>query len=403
MMKYKWFRQLLKTLGMLLVVCLLVRWVRYDISSIAYFAPMEKAADFTVEDFYQLVAEGRSVKQLCTDVVIVDIDTCQRAQIAEIIEAVDYCAPAAVGMDIIFDYPSAQDDALIESIRSCQHLVLPVQVTYDASTDSYTRYSGSFFYEELGSHSKPLGAVNLAGSNQLSIVRQVRPYFTQGCDTMPHIVSALLAEAHPELWQQLRQQHGNQLISINYSTHEFLILKPHEILSSAHLLQGKIVLIGCVEDALDRHLTPTRSEMPGLLIHAHSLSTLLNGTAIRQAPGWMNWLLGLALCLLMLQIKLATTNLSIEGVLMRVIQLILLYLIVVGGYQLFVRYNYSLNLSFALLMVGLGFVAADLWESGIWTFQKISHGMKRLRKARQDRQAERTSTARDEKIEEIAE
>ena len=64
-LKKRWFRQLLKAVGMLLVVCLLVRWVRYDISSIAYFAPMEKAADFTVEDFYQLVAEGRSVKQLC--------------------------------------------------------------------------------------------------------------------------------------------------------------------------------------------------------------------------------------------------------------------------------------------------------------------------------------------------
>lgn len=382
MMKYKWFRQLLKTFGMLLVVCLLVRWVRYDISSIAYFAPMEKAADFTVEDFYQLVAEGRSVKQLCTDVVVVDIDTCQREQIAEIIEAVDYCEPAAIGLDIFFDYPSANDEVLIESIRACQHLVLPVQVTYDASTDSYTRYSGSFFYEEFVNHPKPLGAVNLAGSNQLSIIREVRPYFTQGRDTIPHIVSALLAEAHPSLWQRLRQQ-GNQLIPINYSTHEFLILKPHEILSSAHLLQGKIVLIGSVEDALDRHLTPTRNEMPGILIHAHSLCTLLNDTAIRQAPGWINWLLGLALCLLMLQIKLATTNLAIEGVLMRVIQLLLLYLIVVGGYQLFVRYNYSLNLSFALLMVALGFVAADLWESGIWTFQKINHGMKRLRKAKQ--------------------
>lgn len=387
-LKKRWFRQLLKAVGMLLVVCLLVRWVRYDISSIAYFAPMEKAADFTVEDFYQLVAEGRSVKQLCQEVVVVDIDTCKRTQIAEIIEAVDYCEPAAVGLDIFFDYPSVNDEPLLQAIRSCQHIVLPVQVEYEAATDSYTHISGSFFYNQLN---RPLiGAVNLAGSSQLSIVRQIRPYFTQGHDTLPHLVSAMLAEAHPKVWQRIRQRGGNQLIPINYAAYEFHILKPHEVLASAELLKGKMVLIGSVDDPIDRHLTPTRSEMPGLLIHAHSLSTLLHDVAIRQAPAWINWLLGLALCLLMLQIKLATTNLSIEGVLMRIIQLILLYLIVMGGYQLFVRYNYSLDLSFALLMVGLGFVAADLWESGSWIYEKVVQGVKCLR-ARQKKEIQTQS------------
>ena len=75
---------------------------------------------------------------------------------------------------------------------------------------------------------------------------------------------------------------------------------------------------------------------------------------------------------------------------MRIIQLILLYLIVMGGYQLFVRYNYSLDLSFALLMVGLGFVAADLWESGSWIYEKVVQGVKCLR-ARQKKKIQTQS------------
>lgn len=359
------------TIGMMTVMCLLVWLVRYDISSISYFAPLEKVSNFTMEDFYQSVTDRRTTKQLCREVLIVAIDSCDRHQIADVLERIDYCQPAAIGLDVLFDYPTDNDSALMAAVAGCQHLVLPVQLTFDVQTDEFTHMQGSFFHDRLPSPPH-LGAVNLAGSSQLSIVREFRPFFTQGTDTVPHIVTALLQEAQSEAYTTLRQREET-LLPIYYPEYEFHILHSREVLDAEELIAGRMVLVGCINDPTDCHLTPVSSEMPGVLIHAHSLATALHQAYITQAPAWMNWLIALLLSLLMLRLKLHFSEHPTEGMLIRLLQLLLLYLIVVSGYTLFVRHHYSLDFTFALLMVGLGFIAFDVWGSLVWLSQKIMH------------------------------
>ncbi|MDE5871884.1 MAG: hypothetical protein K2H22_08075, partial [Muribaculaceae bacterium] len=52
----------------------------YDLSSVSFFSPMEKAADFRFSDFYTLVADRRAVAEYEDNIVIVPVDGCDRRQ-----------------------------------------------------------------------------------------------------------------------------------------------------------------------------------------------------------------------------------------------------------------------------------------------------------------------------------
>ena len=53
--------------------------------------------DFEMTDFYAIVADSRLVRTLDPDIVIVNIDNCDRNAIADVLEAVSLCNPAVVG------------------------------------------------------------------------------------------------------------------------------------------------------------------------------------------------------------------------------------------------------------------------------------------------------------------
>ena len=46
----------------------------YDLMSVSFFSPMEKASDFRFSDFYTIVADDRAVSTLDDDIVIVPVD-----------------------------------------------------------------------------------------------------------------------------------------------------------------------------------------------------------------------------------------------------------------------------------------------------------------------------------------
>ena len=89
--------------------------------------------DFTINDFYNKVADSRHVTTLDSNIVIVDIAACDREGIAEIIETVSLCSPRTVGLDVVFAEPKEHDSRLIEAIKNCPNLVLAVSVGADSA------------------------------------------------------------------------------------------------------------------------------------------------------------------------------------------------------------------------------------------------------------------------------
>ncbi len=135
----------------------------YDLMSVSFFAPMEKAADFRFSDFYTLVANDRAEKQVDPDIVIVPVDGCRRGEIARVITDLDYCSPAAVGLDIVFTRPAdPASDELSEALASCANLVMPVEMEETADRGHYI-VNHSSWYDSIVMPDGGFGAVNMQG------------------------------------------------------------------------------------------------------------------------------------------------------------------------------------------------------------------------------------------------
>lgn len=363
------YGKMLKYAGITALAYVLSYFVAYDLSSISYFAPMEKMADYSVVDFYQMTADRRSVKHLEEQIAIVRVDSCSRSEIAALINHIDYEEPAVIGIDILFDYESPEGEILVSAINSCQSdVVLPLYLRLGSDVKGQ-RVSGSYFYDQI-EHAH-YGAVNLAGNSARSIIREFRPWFVVARDTIPHFVTALVQCAQPQRIAELQKRHS-LLETISYSGIRFQILSPRDVFDGNANLHHKIVLLGTVYDPADFHITPTEEQMPGVLIHALSLSTVIRTAYLRIVPDWANIILGVLFCLLFIWIKEMVNPKDYGDLLVRIVQLLLLYLIILGGYRLFVTQKLCFDLTFPFLMIALGLLALDIWNGVLWVMRKLS-------------------------------
>lgn len=353
-------RFILRLVGVLVITFLLSCFVVYDISSISFIAPMEKTSDFLVSDFYQLVADERDEHTLGHQVVVVSVDNLSRQGITETIEAVNYCEPKVIGLDILFNYPQPGDSLLVDAIRNCPRIVLPVFLGQDNS-GQYTVPLTSYLYDQLDSISK--GAVNLEAESAQSVIRSFRPFFRLEEGVQPNFVTKIVQLSFPEAYNALCERQ-NVLEEIYYPSYEYEVIPANEVLEKAEVLRDKIVLIGTVSDPQDMHVTTISKATSGVFIHAYALSTILDRNYIRTTPDWLNWMIALLLCAMFVGVDLCCYRYSVCNLFIRILQIILLYLIVWTGCQLFLAYRINVDFTRPLLMVSFGLMAVDMWIGG---------------------------------------
>lgn len=362
-------KQWIRIAGTVAMAYVISHFLIYDISSISYFKPMEKTKELAITDFYQIVSNKKNVKPLEQNIAIVSIDSCGRREIAQLLEAIDFCNPAAVGLDVFFNYPSADDSLLISAIEECNNIVLPCSTVYDKQSGTCTGYTGSFFYNSLSTE-KSYGAVNLAGNDMQSLIREFRPFHLCNGDTINSFATALAKIASPDSYRILKER-DNVMETINFPAYEFDVYTPQEVLEFSDELEGKIVLFGSIEEQWDLHVTPVSSQMPGIMIHAHSIATILNNIYIKELNGWVIWLIAIILSTIMLIIKDKLDNIKFESFIMRIIQMLMLYLIIVTGYSFYNNWHLSIDFAIPLMMVGLIFAARDICNGGESLIQTI--------------------------------
>lgn len=346
-------RYILHLTGMVAVAFGLSFFMIYDLSSVSFLSPMEKAGDFTVSDFYQLVADGRNVHTLEHRVVVVSIDGHSRDGITATLEAVNFCKPRAVGVDLFFNYPQPGDSLLLQALRETPGLVLPCIISADGSTDRpylYDQFPDSLF-----------GAVNLDIGTAQGTVRSFRPFYrTHEGGAVPNFVSLLAQRTSHAAYNRLCERLLSQE-TIYYPNTDFNIVSADEVLQNASLIEGKTVLIGTIADPQDTHSTSIRVSMPGVLIHAHALATILQGTYVNRPPEWVGWLVAFTLCTLIVALNSWLVRKEVGALIVRILQFILLYAIAWTGCQLFTSYRIDIDFTRPLLMVSLGLVAVDVW------------------------------------------
>lgn len=325
--------KILRYTVVVLLAFLLSWFIVYDISSISYFSPIEKASDFETTDFYQIVDDGRAERRLDPDVVIVAIDDMSRGEIAEALEYLSYSRPAVVGVDIVFGYPQDGDERLVEALNDFAVVVVP-----DTTGYLYNRCVGM-----------KQGSVYLDVESYRSTVRK--------CRTDGTFAGELVRAYRPDA--DLPEQ-----MTIEYPGVEYDIIDPSELLDNPELVEGKIALVGAVGDFSDVHPTPVDDARAGILIHAASISTMLSKNRVTEFPEWADWLIATLLCFFFVWATFLFKKYDWGDCVMRVIQITFLLLIIVLGTIAYVDWRLNINFTRPLLMVGLGALAVDLWNGG---------------------------------------
>jgi len=340
------------------------------ITSLSDLVPSGRELDFKSSDFYQLVADARAEKVLDDKIVIVPIDKLSRKDICHLIEDVALASPQAIGLDVFFLFPMEGDEHLIEVLRRTPNMVLAMGVYRDESS----RWNVKDTYLSDSLQNSIWGVVNMNVKRRYHVVRDFIPQYQTNRGVANHFALSLASHANPSKANQLQSlYHGKSDFSlpIDYTSREFDIIEPDDILEHIDDLKGKIVMIGALDDSQDVFITPVDDTMPGIMVHAYTLSTILRGQYSKNVPQWILWLLGLSLCILFVIVKMWLKRHSLENLLMRMFQICIMFAITYFGCVLFINYHYTLELATPLLLVALGCAALDVWDDIINVIPKI--------------------------------
>lgn len=364
--------KLLKALGITILAFILstVLMRPFSFSASAFLSNPEKS-DFAITDFYSIVADSRPVRTIDDDIVVINLNGLDREGIAQALELMPLLSPAAVGLDVAFVEPRDNDSRLLAAIAGCPNLVMPVALNQNSGNGKFSLGEISFFADSTARH-VPLGATNLPARYAKSTIREFRTFFpinhsiVNYTDSIPSFVVAVAQTARPSLAEVLARR-GNTLEMINYPSRSFRIFNPEEIVGNAHLMAGKILLLGDTDDLADMHATPVTSTMSGVMIHAHALSTIIHNGYLDSFTKAQNLTLAFALCLIIV-LTSVMLPIGIKGLIMRITQVALLYFVVRLGYSLFLDHNMVIDFSYALLMLAFGLFACDIWIglTNIW-------------------------------------
>lgn len=280
--------------------------LRFITFNVSFLNPVARALDtYSLSDLYFEIQHYGKEAAESDAVAIVDITDCgNRGDLALVLERIAACKPACVGIDVIFEGIKA-DPAGNERLREVAGLIRENAVfacklvDYEGDSSRFTSVVRSFFAEE---ESIREGYVNLVNNldnfpvRELSLERQLRD------ETVPSFATAIVEHysGHGLGYKKKDQP-------INYRAVKFRIISPDDIEAQGDFLEGKIVLVGAAREEGDMHTSPL-GKMPGVVIQAHSVDTLL-GKTLKTVPRKPIWILAFFLAYLF--------QVSVEAVVMR--------------------------------------------------------------------------------------
>ena len=335
------------------------------LSTTSMFSSPEKR-DFQLPDLFAQIADNRPVRKYDDRIIIVDIGHSDRLGIAEGLSLLSLCGPKAVGVDINFADPGEYDTVLTDALTSCPNLVLPLGVGPTKEQGEYKITDKPFFYNDL--KDIHYGIVNFPMNANKGTIREYAITFPTDQGIIPSYAKALAEIADPEVVEVLDSREEPTGVT-EYHSREYKTVHIEDIEEHAEDFADKIVLVGALEDAGDMHATTIKSHVAGILLHAAALSTMLDKTWYVKIPKTADYLIAVSLCFILMVVAYSFKN-NLKGITIRILQGLLAFLAVRVGYELFVDHYVILDLSFTIMIIAFGFLAADIWN-GIETLWHI--------------------------------
>ena len=330
------------------LAALLSKTILYSFTSMPAFKSMIEVKDVQMSDFYNRVSDSKSVRELSQHIVLIPVDGKSREQIAQVIECVLLEHPKAVGVDLLFEYPYDSDSTLIESVRDENVVMAAVDMGNGDLSTSY--FCDSTFR---------LGMVNMMAASSGSVVREFLPTYPEGnCFALE-----IIKDAYPSQYCGLLNGKDGEKV-IYYPSIEFPIIEADSVIDGVNvdILQDKVVLIGDCNNMADMHVTPIGT-MSGLNVHASIIETIIGERYVKSFSPFANWIIAIISCLLFvtLNVFVAKKMPAVGKLVIRVVQLLVLYLYFAFGCWLFIHKHINIDFSLSLAMIALGLLAYDIW------------------------------------------
>lgn len=240
-----------------LALCFLLYTV-LDVNVLDHLAPQDDEAD-VINYFYSIENRGPDTEAYSCfyddRIVLFDLEgEKSRAAIAEAIERIDACAPAAILLDVIFPAAATTDTAEDRRLRN-------------AVTEARNLYAACRLTD---------------GETERSFLRDRREH-TRRARQPPHLFPPCrdrTGRYHPlsALSRNRNDRHADPYRTVNYFDKEFFTTGISQPLLPDDI-RGRFVLVGDLKDLRDTHDMPFRiggtHRVPGTVLLAHTLSTIL--------------------------------------------------------------------------------------------------------------------------------
>lgn len=346
-------------------------------SIMSLFSPLDGKSDFQLSDIYTKVANRRGVSYCSDRVLVVASDNCSREEIVRMIEVLDAMHPDAIGVDINFQYPTHDDSYMLSVFDKCPNLVLPLIVSYDEGKDVFVKdeWTNSFLTEWLDEDK--FSVVNLERYSTWGPIRSFRPFYTINDERIQSFSVHLASLADNEATDTFINR-GYESEYINFTSRILEVITYGDIFAKdgtvnqniATKVEGRVVIVGDVNNSKDLFPVPHEDKMPGAIIHAYCVDTILEGNYIDSFPKWLNILLSVVLCYLFMLFNILVEKHLNNGVdfVIRVVQIIIMFVLYKIGCTLYTN-SYYVDMSLVLLMIGSTAFVLDIC-TGIEQFCK---------------------------------
>lgn len=360
---FKWWKEGLHVVAITAVALLLTRCIIHYAPSLGVFAPLEKEMDFETSDIYNAVKENKSLHRSSPDVVVVSVDRHDRQQVLMDIRKIAATDPLAIGLDVHFKvYQKNLDSLLLATILDPSNRLVGSTKAIPDSCGYYEQSYMSYYEKE---YSPVVGFTNMDPAQEQKVVRHFRPFVLKANgDTLMSMELKIASIANPEMAQQLIAR-GNELEIIDYTSLKIPVIDADDLDNPdiQEWIAHKVVMVGDVRDMEDMRITPLHGYVPGVMIHAYGVETILQASYIHTFQSWQNWLIAVGICLIFVALRLlvSRTMSNVGSLIIRISQFVIMYVLIVCGCVIFENHHSYVDFAPSVLMLGFGLLAYDIW------------------------------------------
>ena len=292
---YKWLQRG-KVLVVTIMTFIVLGVMLFFTYNFTFLSPVKKAVqEFSMTDIYYQILQETGSPDTSPLITIVDMtEMTSRRDLAQALEDIEACGPKIVGVDIILEgrKDDVEGDEMITQVAAnYQNIIWSMKLTDFVDDEiEYGNVIRSFFTDSIEVQE---GVTNMQRRLYGGVKRRLDQGWLLRGQLMPSFsIRVLNGYADKTIYDTEIQS-----IDVNFTPTNFSVIDADSVLMHPELIADRIVLFGAMSEESDMHYTPL-GKIPGIVLLAYSIQTLLSQTQIVEVKGWALWFFSFILIML---------------------------------------------------------------------------------------------------------